>query len=107
MSSFNLELIFCSLTLILFCELVLAQLPRLYNVYKNMGIVTSFQNILDNVFIPLFEVAVDPNSHPQLHLFLKQVSQFFSLFFLCVNTYPYFCVLVYVFPGVAVILCQQ
>lgn len=85
------------MTLILFCELLLAQLPRLYNVYKNMGIVTSFQNILDNVFIPLFEVTVDPNSHPQLHLFLKQVSQFFSLFFLCVNTYPYFCVLVYVF----------
>ncbi|KAH1197976.1 AMP deaminase [Glycine max] len=54
----------------------LIQLPRLYNVYKNMGIVTSFQNILDNVFIPLFEVAVDPNSHPQLHLFLKQVVGF-------------------------------
>ena len=52
--------------------------------------------VLDNVFIPLFEVTVDPNSHPQLHLFLKQVSQFFSLIF-CVNTYPYFCVLVYVF----------
>ncbi|KAL2344466.1 hypothetical protein Fmac_005751 [Flemingia macrophylla] len=54
----------------------LIQLPRLYNVYKNMGIVTSFQNILDNVFIPLFEVTVDPNSHPQLHLFLMQVVGF-------------------------------
>ncbi|MED6174375.1 hypothetical protein PIB30_068458 [Stylosanthes scabra] len=54
----------------------LIQLPRLYNVYKNMGTVTSFQNILDNVFIPLFEVTVDPNSHPQLHLFLKQVVGF-------------------------------
>ncbi|CAL5355139.1 unnamed protein product [Camellia sinensis] len=47
-------------------------LPRLYNVYKSMGTVTSFQNILDNVFIPLFEVTVDPNSHPQLHVFLMQ-----------------------------------
>ncbi|KAF3431395.1 hypothetical protein FNV43_RR26126 [Rhamnella rubrinervis] len=54
----------------------LIQLPRLYNIYKNMGIVTSFQNILDNVFIPLFEVTVDPNSHPQLHLFLMQVVGF-------------------------------
>nr|XP_011463511.1 PREDICTED: AMP deaminase-like isoform X2 [Fragaria vesca subsp. vesca] len=54
----------------------LIQLPRLYNIYKKMGIVTSFQNILDNVFIPLFEVTVDPNSHPQLHLFLKQVVGF-------------------------------
>ncbi|XP_042482464.1 AMP deaminase-like isoform X3 [Macadamia integrifolia] len=51
----------------------LIQLPRLYNIYRQMGIVTSFQNILDNVFIPLFEVTLDPNSHPQLHVFLKQV----------------------------------
>ncbi|KAF7825521.1 AMP deaminase [Senna tora] len=51
----------------------LIQLPRLYNVYKEMGIVTSFQRILDNIFIPLFEVTVDPDSHPQLHVFLKQV----------------------------------
>ncbi|KAL2479449.1 AMP deaminase [Abeliophyllum distichum] len=51
----------------------LIQLPRLYNVYKEMGIVTSFQNILDNIFLPLFEVTVDPDSHPQLHVILKQV----------------------------------
>ncbi|KAL1816977.1 hypothetical protein ACET3Z_019551 [Daucus carota] len=51
----------------------LIQLPRLYNIYKDMGIVTSFQNILDNIFLPLFEVTVDPGSHPQLHVFLKQV----------------------------------
>ncbi|KAK8600017.1 hypothetical protein V6N12_049878 [Hibiscus sabdariffa] len=51
----------------------LIQIPRLYNVYKDMGIVTSFQNLLDNIFIPLFEVTVDPDSHPQLHVFLKQV----------------------------------
>ncbi|XP_004509928.1 probable AMP deaminase [Cicer arietinum] len=54
----------------------LIQLPRLYNVYRSMGIVTSFQNILDNVFIPLFETTIDPNSHPQLHLFLMQVVGF-------------------------------
>ncbi|KAM3706607.1 hypothetical protein ACJW31_03G163000 [Castanea mollissima] len=54
----------------------LIQIPRLYNVYKTLGIVTSFQNILDNIFIPLFEVTVDPNSHPQLHLFLMQVVGF-------------------------------
>ncbi|KAJ0094328.1 hypothetical protein Patl1_16309 [Pistacia atlantica] len=54
----------------------LIQLPRLYNIYKQMGIVKSFQNILDNIFIPLFEVTIDPNSHPQLHLFLMQVVGF-------------------------------
>ncbi|KAF3336965.1 putative AMP deaminase [Carex littledalei] len=51
----------------------LIQLPRLYNVYKEMGTVTSFQNLLDNIFLPLFEVTVNPDSHPQLHVFLKQV----------------------------------
>ncbi|KAL1290684.1 hypothetical protein HN51_059144 [Arachis hypogaea] len=30
----------------------LIQHPRLYNVYKEMGIVTSFQNMLNNIFIP-------------------------------------------------------
>lgn len=54
----------------------LIQLPRLYNVYRSMGTVTSFQTILDNVFIPLFEVTVDPRSHPHLHLFLMQVVGF-------------------------------
>ncbi|XVF02293.1 hypothetical protein REPUB_Repub04eG0163200 [Reevesia pubescens] len=34
------------------------------------------QNILDNVFIPLFEATVDPNSHPQLHVFLMMVVGF-------------------------------
>ncbi|KAK9668482.1 hypothetical protein RND81_13G063800 [Saponaria officinalis] len=51
----------------------LIQIPRLYNIYKEMGIVTSFQNLLDNIFLPLFEVTVDPDSHPHLHMFLKQV----------------------------------
>ncbi|CAO2827096.1 unnamed protein product [Amaranthus hypochondriacus] len=51
----------------------LIQIPRLYNVYKEMGIATSFQNMLDNIFLPLFEVTVNPDSHPHLHLFLKQV----------------------------------
>ncbi|GMP94160.1 hypothetical protein CsSME_00043711 [Camellia sinensis var. sinensis] len=60
------EFVSCSI----YCLLI--GLPRLYNVYKSMGTVTSFQNILDNVFIPLFEVTVDPNSHPQLHVFLMQ-----------------------------------
>ena len=59
---------------ILFLLGVTVQLPRLYNIYKSMGTVTSFQNILDNVFIPLFEVSVDPKSHPQLHIFLMQVN---------------------------------
>ncbi|KAG6535315.1 hypothetical protein ZIOFF_000280 [Zingiber officinale] len=56
-------LVFCSYA----CDI-----PRLYNIYKEMGIVNSFQTLLDNIFLPLFEVTVDPDSHPQLHVFLKQ-----------------------------------
>jgi AMP deaminase len=54
----------------------LIQLPRLYNVYKEMGIVDSFETILVNVFTPLFEVTVDPSSHPDLHVLLTLVVGF-------------------------------
>ena len=49
------------------------QIPRLYAVYKEQGIIETFEQMLDNIFTPLFEVTKDPTSHPQLHLFLKQV----------------------------------
>lgn len=52
---------------------VLVQIPRLYDIYKAQGLVDNFEQLLDNIFTPLFEVTIDPNSHPQLHLFLKQV----------------------------------
>lgn len=29
--------------------------------------------MLENIFSPLFEVTVDPGSHPELHLFLQHV----------------------------------
>lgn len=43
--------------------------------YKEMGIVQSFETILENVFTPLFEVTVDPSSHPELHVLLTMVSE--------------------------------
>ncbi|KDD76974.1 adenosine/AMP deaminase, partial [Helicosporidium sp. ATCC 50920] len=52
------------------------QVPRLYSVYKESGIIENFEQLLHNIFAPLFEVTVDPNSHPQLHLFLQTVSGF-------------------------------
>jgi AMP deaminase len=51
----------------------MSQLPRLYSIYKEMGILDSFESILYNVFKPLFEVTIDPASHPDLHVFLKYV----------------------------------
>jgi AMP deaminase len=40
-------------------------------VYRAQGLVPDFQALLDNVFQPLFEVTLNPASHPQLHLFLR------------------------------------
>lgn len=51
------------------------QIPRLYNIYKETGVIDNFQQMLDNLFEPLFEVTQDPASHPQLHVFLGQVSR--------------------------------
>lgn len=55
------------------------QIPRLYEVYKRAKEINSFQDMLDNIFLPLFEVTVDPQSHPKLHVFLKTVVGFDSV----------------------------
>jgi AMP deaminase len=34
----------------------LIQLPRLFPIYKKQGTMQNFQEMLDNIFIPLFEV---------------------------------------------------
>lgn len=55
------------------------QIPRLYDVYKSAKIVKNFQEILENIFMPLFEVTRNPQSHPELHKFLMYVSGFDSV----------------------------
>ena len=54
----------------------LIQIPRLYLVYKESGLLHNFEELLENIFRPLFEVSMDPSSHPSLHTFLKQVVGF-------------------------------
>ena len=51
----------------------LIQIPRLYDVYKGSGMMDSFEQIIKNIFQPLFEVTQDPTSHPKLHVFLQRV----------------------------------
>lgn len=55
------------------------QLPRLYNVYKASGLISSFADFLDNIFRPLFQVTKDPSSNPKLHIFLQRVVAFDSV----------------------------
>ncbi|CAM9615643.1 unnamed protein product, partial [Chrysoparadoxa australica] len=56
------------------------QIPRLYNVYKTLGeVVETFQEMLDRIFSPLFEVTVNPEANLPLHAFLKTVVGFDSV----------------------------
>lgn len=57
----------------------LIQVPRLYDIYKKTGLVTSFQDIIKNLFQPLFEVSQDPSKNPKLHVFLQRVIGFDSV----------------------------
>ncbi|KAJ3916927.1 hypothetical protein F5877DRAFT_45637 [Lentinula edodes] len=54
----------------------LIQVPRLYDIYKANGSVKTFEDIIKNVFGPLFEVTKDPRTHPELHVFLQRVVGF-------------------------------
>jgi AMP deaminase len=56
------------------------QIPRLYNIHKaTTPDFSSFQDMLDNIFVPLFEVTRDPSSNPRLAAFLSIVVAFDSV----------------------------
>lgn len=74
------------------------QVPRIYTVFKKTKQINNFGELIDSkikfsdlnewsvhlmlhtdVFRPLFEVTLDPTSHPYLHKFLRQVSGFDSV----------------------------
>ncbi|KAL5334945.1 hypothetical protein BJX70DRAFT_391035 [Aspergillus crustosus] len=57
----------------------LIQVPRLYDVYKSSGMMENFEQVITNVFQPLFEVTKDPSTHPKLHVFLQRVVGFDSV----------------------------
>lgn len=57
----------------------LIQVPRLFDVYKASDLMDNFEQVVVNVFQPLFEVTRDPNSHPKLHIFLQRVIGFDSV----------------------------
>ncbi|KAL1873827.1 hypothetical protein VTK73DRAFT_711 [Phialemonium thermophilum] len=57
----------------------LIQIPRLYDVYKASGLMDSMEQVVRNLFQPLYEVTRDPSSHPKLHVFLQRVIGFDSV----------------------------
>jgi AMP deaminase len=76
----------------------LVQVPRLYNIYKATGLVQNFGDIIKSnimkerscccfihssflidLFEPLFQVTQNPQSHPELYIFLQRVVGFDSV----------------------------
>lgn len=57
----------------------LIQIPRIYDIYKSNHLIENFQQILDNLFLPLFEVTNNWKTHPDLHSFLQYVIGFDSV----------------------------
>ena len=54
----------------------MVQIPRLYGIYKKIGLVNNFQDMLDNIFLPLFNVTKNPASDLKLHWYLKSLIAF-------------------------------
>ncbi|CAK7262565.1 AMP deaminase [Sporothrix epigloea] len=57
----------------------LIQIPRLFDVYKATGLMQSFEQVIKNVFEPLFEATKNPQKYPKLHVFLQRVIGFDSV----------------------------
>lgn len=55
------------------------QVPRLYDVYKTNKMIQNFEDIIRNIFLPLFEATSNPSSHPELNIWLQYVSGFDSV----------------------------
>ncbi|KAF4093451.1 hypothetical protein AMELA_G00002190 [Ameiurus melas] len=49
------------------------------DVYRSKRQLMNFQQMLENIFLPLFEATISPNTHPKLHLFLQHVVGFDSV----------------------------
>lgn len=65
----------------------IARILRCSDIFKLNKLMTNFQEIINNIFLPLFEVTNDPHTHPELHKFLQYVcfsiSYYFSNFCYC------------------------
>lgn len=55
------------------------------DIFRSNNLVQNFQQILDNIFLPLFEVTAKPSSHPELHTFLQYVSKINSECYVIIN----------------------
>ena len=55
------------------------------DIFRSNKLILNFQQLIDNLFRPLFEATNDPKNHPELHWFLQRVNnnlktEFFDIF---------------------------
>lgn len=55
------------------------QVPRLYSVYRSSGQISCFQDMIDNIFVPMIEATLDPKGHTEVSEFLEMISGFDSV----------------------------
>ncbi|KAG7472716.1 hypothetical protein MATL_G00111810 [Megalops atlanticus] len=55
------------------------QVPRIYDVFRGRNFVPHFGKMLENIFLPVFQATIDPQSNPELSIFLKHVTGFDSV----------------------------
>ena len=53
--------------------------PLNSDIFRNHSLISSFNDLIENLFRPLMEVTADPSSHPALHKFLQYVTGFDSV----------------------------
>eukprot|EP00916_Digyalum_oweni_P018750 GHVL01031340.1.p1 GENE.GHVL01031340.1~~GHVL01031340.1.p1 ORF type:complete len:436 (+),score=77.77 GHVL01031340.1:1001-2308(+) len=57
----------------------LIQVPRLYFVYRKRNLVSSFGELIKNIFLPIFLATAEPNKYEKIHYLLQQVVGFDSV----------------------------
>ncbi|XP_004689678.1 PREDICTED: AMP deaminase 1 [Condylura cristata] len=55
------------------------QVPRIYDVFRAKNFLPHFGQMLENIFMPVFEATVNPQAHPDLSVFLKHITGFDSV----------------------------
>nr|XP_040050013.1 AMP deaminase 1 isoform X1 [Gasterosteus aculeatus aculeatus] len=55
------------------------QIPRIYDIFRGRNFVPHFGKMLENIFLPVFNATIDPQSHPELSIFLQHVTGFDSV----------------------------
>jgi len=55
------------------------QVPRIFNVFVQMKAVENFEEMMRNIFLPLFQATNSPEEYPNIHKFLQYVRGFDSV----------------------------